>query len=586
MPPKTCAFLYCTVVITRRGHKLCYEHYQEEQAGEINLCPSCGVTYKPSEYPQCRACADYSKPTTKTCTFWNCNVQLEEEWQKLCYTHYKLAQQGKIELCPSCQRNYKNAGAPRCHECNTSQGNSNARTNQNELQVSESAMQTPCPICSAAMQPRMGRNGTFMGCTEYPDCNGTLNVDDNGDIVAQPELRHNPRTASREAQPVKYDGSGWDAPTAAPKPQLPDRFRKAVEQVEKNLVQHAAACRNNEASTTQFLVMPMVAGLGWNEYDPDQLQKEYKPAGRRRFGQDIAVDIALFQSGQTAVFIEVKRLDRTYDASFKKQLEMYAQHGADGTIAILTNGATWIVHNVTDGRLGPETRLDVKNDAHMEQLYATLAREGFASKGTITKSPAQTPKSPAQTPQISESERTEKLFQALTQYRHQFNLSHGLPPYVHGLPPHVLKEDTLNLPRIKVPAQGATTWNMPDGHEGIVQTIEGIIVEWTSPRAWWPDSIEKSGGSSPPACSSADSIRGFGVITAEEDEAPAFHDCNTCPHNQWDTGRNGRGKACKEKYMLYVVQNGAEGVFPSVVQIPPPPCRRSAGTWTDSTSTA
>jgi hypothetical protein len=125
-----------------------------------------------------------------------------------------------------------------------------------------------------------------------------------------------------------------------------------------------------------------------------------------------------------------------------------------------------------------------------------------------------------------------------------------------------------NLPRIKVPAQGATTWNMPDGHEGIVQTIEGIIVEWTSPRAWWPDSIEESGGSSPPACSSADSIRGFGVITAEEDEAPAFHDCNPCPHNQWDTGRNGRGKACKEKYMLYVVQNGADGVFPSVVQIP------------------
>ena len=259
---------------------------------------------------------------------------------------------GQDRTLPQLPTQLQERRAPRCHECNTSQGNSNARTNQNELQVSESAMQTPCPICSAAMQPRMGRNGTFMGCTEYPDCNGTLNVDDNGDIVAQPELRHNPRTASREAQPVKYDGSGWDAPTAAPKPQLPDRFRKAVEQVEKNLVQHAAACQNSEASTTQFLVMPMVAGLGWNEYDPDQLQKEYKPAGRRRFGQNIAVDIALFQSGQAAVFIEVKRLDRTYDESFKEQLERYAQYGTDGTIAILTNGATWIVHNVTDRKLG------------------------------------------------------------------------------------------------------------------------------------------------------------------------------------------------------------------------------------------
>ena len=414
---------------------------------------------------------------------------------------------GQDRTLRSCQLNYKHDEVTKCPECNTSEGNSNAKATTSATTSSNS------------------------------------------------------RTASRESQPVKYDGSGWEAPTAVPKPQLPDRFIQAVELVEKNLVQHAAACQNSEASTTQFLVMPMVAGLGWNEYDPDQLQKEYKPAGRRRFGRDIAVDIVLFQDGEAAALIEVKRLDRTYDDSFKEQLEMYAQHAADGTVAILTNGPTWIVHYVTGGKLGPETRLEVKNDAHMEQLYTILAREGFASNGTVTQSPAPIP-------QLSESEHTEKLFQALTQYRHQFNLSHGLPPYVHGLPPHVLKEDTLNLPRIKMPAQGATTWNMPDGHEGIVQTLEGIIVEWTSPRAWWPDSIEESGGSSPPACSSADSIKGFGVISTEEDETPAFHDCNTCPHNQWDTGRNGRGKACKEKYMLYIVQNGAEGVFPSVVQIP------------------
>ena len=506
MPQKTCAFLYCTVVITRRGHKLCYEHYQQEQAGSINLCPSCGEIYKPFDHHWCRSCAAASKPT-KTCAFWPCNVQLEEDWQKLCYTHYKLAQQGKIDLCASCQLNYKHDEVTKCPECNTSEGNSNAKATTSATTSSNS------------------------------------------------------RTASRESQPVKYDGSGWEAPTAGPKPQLPDRFIQAVELVEKNLVEHASACQAHETNTTQFLVMPMIAGLGWHEYDPGQLQKEYKPAGRRRSGRDIAVDIVLFQDGEAAVLIEVKRLDRTYDDSFKEQLEMYAQYSADGTIAILTNGATWIVHNVTDGKLGPETRLDVKNKAHMEQLYAILAREEFASNRTTTQSPAPTP-------QISESERTEKLFQDLTQYRHQFNLSHGLPPYVHGLPPHVLKEDTLNLPRIKMPAQGATTWNMPDGHEAIFQTIEGIVVEWTSPRAWWPDSIEESGGSSPPACSSADSIKGFGIITTEADEVPAFHDCNTCPHNQWDTGRNGRGKACKEKYMLYVVQNGAEGIFPSVVQIP------------------
>ena len=62
-------------------------------------------------------------------------------------------------------------------------------TNQNEPQASESAMQTPCPVCSGRMQAKVGRNGTYLGCTNYPECEGTLDVDDNGDVVAQPDRR-------------------------------------------------------------------------------------------------------------------------------------------------------------------------------------------------------------------------------------------------------------------------------------------------------------------------------------------------------------------------------------------------------------
>ena len=62
-------------------------------------------------------------------------------------------------------------------------------TNQNEPQASESAMQTPCPVCSGRMQAKVGRNGTYLGCTNYPECEGTLDVDDNGDVVAQPNRR-------------------------------------------------------------------------------------------------------------------------------------------------------------------------------------------------------------------------------------------------------------------------------------------------------------------------------------------------------------------------------------------------------------
>jgi hypothetical protein len=33
-----------------------------------------------------------------------------------------------------------------------------------------------CPNCGAVMAERKGKNGNFLGCTRYPDCNGTRNI--------------------------------------------------------------------------------------------------------------------------------------------------------------------------------------------------------------------------------------------------------------------------------------------------------------------------------------------------------------------------------------------------------------------------
>jgi len=38
-----------------------------------------------------------------------------------------------------------------------------------------------CPKCGAPMVMRKGKHGKFMGCTEYPDCKGTVNFDDEGE---------------------------------------------------------------------------------------------------------------------------------------------------------------------------------------------------------------------------------------------------------------------------------------------------------------------------------------------------------------------------------------------------------------------
>ena len=35
-----------------------------------------------------------------------------------------------------------------------------------------------CPKCGAVMAERAGKNGKFLGCTKYPECNGTRKVED------------------------------------------------------------------------------------------------------------------------------------------------------------------------------------------------------------------------------------------------------------------------------------------------------------------------------------------------------------------------------------------------------------------------
>ena len=106
---------------------------------------------------------------------------------------------------------------------------------------------------------------------------------------------------------------------------------------------------NNEANTIQFLIMPMLRGLGWDDDDPAQVIREYKPAGKRRFGQSMAVDLALLDRGVAKVFVEAKRLDREYDPEYTEQLDKYASYLDDGGVAALTNGRHWLIHTVVKG---------------------------------------------------------------------------------------------------------------------------------------------------------------------------------------------------------------------------------------------
>ncbi len=49
-------------------------------------------------------------------------------------------------------------------------------------------MEENCPKCGKKLAKRLGRNGYFIGCTGYPDCNYTRNVDDAVGASNEPEI--------------------------------------------------------------------------------------------------------------------------------------------------------------------------------------------------------------------------------------------------------------------------------------------------------------------------------------------------------------------------------------------------------------
>jgi len=115
--------------------------------------------------------------------------------------------------------------------------------------------------------------------------------------------------------------------------------------------------------------------------------------------------------------------------------------------------------------------------------------------------------------------------------------------------------------RIKVPLGGSTIWTIAeaDGEVTASKVLEGIIVHIARRRALWSGS-EPSGD--PPCCWSRDCLRGSGTPGGE---------CPRCPLNVFGTakkpcGSPGRGKACKETKLLFLLREG--GLLPDVISVP------------------
>ncbi len=114
-----------------------------------------------------------------------------------------------------------------------------------------------------------------------------------------------------------------------------------------------------------------------------------------------------------------------------------------------------------------------------------------------------------------------------------------------------------DLPRVKVPAGGGTTFSVPtiDGEQDMKELV-GIIAFVQPGRSWWQVSMEESGGGSAPDCSSTDGLTGT-----------KFGDCTACKYNQFGSARKGSGKDCKETRSVFLLQ--PDGALPTVISVPP-----------------
>lgn len=121
-----------------------------------------------------------------------------------------------------------------------------------------------------------------------------------------------------------------------------------------------------------------------------------------------------------------------------------------------------------------------------------------------------------------------------------------------------------DLDRVRVPAGGGLSFQVPslDG-ETEERELAGVIVAWRSPRAYWRESFDETGGGTPPDCSSDDGVVGVGDPGG---------DCAVCPLARFGTAARGRGQACRQMRLLFMLRERDR--LPIVVVVPPSSLRK------------
>lgn len=108
---------------------------------------------------------------------------------------------------------------------------------------------------------------------------------------------------------------------------------------------------------------------------------------------------------------------------------------------------------------------------------------------------------------------------------------------------------SMNFQRVKIPAGGVIQFELPSDdpeNPDYAKTLTGVILFNHSTNAYWPEGDEYD-DNVPPLCSSVDGKQGIGTPGGL---------CQTCALNRFGSGSDGRGKACKNMRVLYLLRSG------------------------------
>ena len=117
-----------------------------------------------------------------------------------------------------------------------------------------------------------------------------------------------------------------------------DELAATIAAIKERINGHRASLAANETRTRQVLIDPLLAALGWNVSDPNQVELEYDVRGRR-------ADYALLVDAKPVAVIEAKRLGHQLVDDNTMQVMNYA-NTAGIEYMVVTNGDEWKMYSV------------------------------------------------------------------------------------------------------------------------------------------------------------------------------------------------------------------------------------------------